>query len=79
MITELDLKHLKRCVELAEEALGKGDQPFGSILVSGDGGVLFEDHNHEPICLDLHCILFAMNLLTQHDTLSYEIKNRLAS
>lgn len=46
MITELDLKHLKRCVELAEEALGKGDQPFGSILVSGDGGVLFEDHNH---------------------------------
>lgn len=46
MITETDFKHLKRCVELATEALEKGDQPFGSILVSKDGEVLFEDHNH---------------------------------
>ena len=46
MITETDMKHLKRCVELAAEALEKGDQPFGSVLVSADGEVLFEDHNH---------------------------------
>lgn len=45
MINENDRKYLKRCVELAEEALGKGDQPFGSILVSHEGEVLFEDHN----------------------------------
>lgn len=46
MISETDLKHLRRCVELAETALGKGDEPFGSVLVSAAGEVLFEDHNH---------------------------------
>lgn len=46
MITENDLHYLKRCVELAQQALEKGDEPFGSILVSAQGEVLFEDHNH---------------------------------
>ena len=46
MISDTDLKHLRRCVELAKIALEKGDEPFGSVLVSGDGKVLFEDHNH---------------------------------
>lgn len=46
MISESDLKYLQRCVELAETALRKGDEPFGSVLVSADGEVLMEDHNH---------------------------------
>ncbi|HZJ57741.1 MAG TPA: nucleoside deaminase [Clostridia bacterium] len=46
MISDVDLMHLRRCVELAEIALDKGDEPFGSILVSANGDVLFEDHNH---------------------------------
>lgn len=46
MISEQDKKHLARCVELARQALDAGDQPFGSVLVSADGRVLFEDHNH---------------------------------
>ncbi|MEH7380878.1 nucleoside deaminase [Bacillus sp. JJ1533] len=46
MINETDLKHLRRCVDLAKTALEKGDEPFGSVLVSADGDVLFEDHNH---------------------------------
>jgi len=46
VISEQDRKHLARCVELAKQALDAGDQPFGSVLVSGDGRVLFEDHNH---------------------------------
>ncbi|TLF52523.1 nucleoside deaminase [Halomonas urmiana] len=46
MISETDKRHLARCVELAEEALEAGDEPFGSVLVSGDGAVLVEDHNH---------------------------------
>lgn len=46
MISETDMKHLRRCVELARTALEKGDEPFGSVLVSVDGEVLFEDHNH---------------------------------
>lgn len=46
MISETDLIYLKRCVELAGIALEKGDEPFGSVLVSATGDVLFEDHNH---------------------------------
>jgi len=45
MITTEDLQHLRRCVELAREALEQGDSPFGSLLVSADGQVLFEDRN----------------------------------
>ncbi|RLL48367.1 nucleoside deaminase [Oceanobacillus piezotolerans] len=46
MVSDTDMKHLQRCVELAKTALDKGDEPFGSVLVSADGEVLFEDHNH---------------------------------
>lgn len=45
MLTDSDLPHLRRCVELAAEALDAGDEPFGSVLVAGDGGVLAEDRN----------------------------------
>ena len=44
-ISQTDMKHLRRAVDLARIALEKGDQPFGSVLVSKDGQVLFEDHN----------------------------------
>ena len=47
MITESDKSFLKRSVELAEKALNKGNSPFGSLLVSKDGDVLFEDHNRD--------------------------------
>lgn len=46
MITDQDLKYLDRAVELAEIGLEAGDDPFGSLLVSPAGEVLFEDHNH---------------------------------
>ena len=42
-----DLRHLRRCVELAAEAVEGGDFPFGSVLVAGDGRVLAEDRNRE--------------------------------
>ncbi|WP_419665357.1 nucleoside deaminase [Streptomyces sp. 2-1] len=45
MVSEAELKHLRRCVELATEALESGDEPFGSVLVGADGTVLAEDHN----------------------------------
>lgn len=44
-ISDTDRRFLARTVELAEEALAIGDEPYGSILVSEDGEVLFEDHN----------------------------------
>lgn len=46
MISDIDMRHLRRCIELAKTALEKGDEPFGSVLVSADGVVLAEDHNH---------------------------------
>lgn len=45
MLTAIDLKHLRRCVELARKALVTGNPPFGSLLVDADGDVLFEDYN----------------------------------
>ncbi|KXU86091.1 cytidine deaminase [Caballeronia megalochromosomata] len=45
MIDDSDRKHLLRCIELAQEALDDGDEPFGSMLVAKDGRVLFEDRN----------------------------------
>src|SRR5690348_17026343 len=46
-VTEADLPHLRRCVELATEAVEAGDFPFGSVLVAADGTVLAEDRNRE--------------------------------
>ena|SRR5215218_8622186 len=40
-----DLAHLRRCVQLATEALEAGDEPFGSVLVAADGTVRTEDRN----------------------------------
>ena len=44
-LRESDLLHLRRCIELAEQALASGDEPFGSVLVAADGTRLAEDHN----------------------------------
>jgi tRNA(Arg) A34 adenosine deaminase TadA len=44
-ISETDLVHLRRCVELAREGLDDGDEPFGSLLVDAAGEVRFEDRN----------------------------------
>ncbi|MET0976906.1 MAG: nucleoside deaminase [Leifsonia sp.] len=44
-VTDADLAHLARAVELAGIALAEGDEPFGSVLVGHDGRVLFEDRN----------------------------------
>ena len=46
-VTEADLPHLRRCVELATAAVDAGDFPFGSVLVAADGTVLAEDRNRE--------------------------------
>ncbi|MGB0101008.1 MAG: nucleoside deaminase [Nocardioides sp.] len=44
-LSDIDLLHLRHCVDLAREALDDGDEPFGSVLVGGDGEVLFADRN----------------------------------
>lgn len=45
-ISDADLDHLRRCVDLARTALDLGDEPFGSILVDETGQTVFADHNH---------------------------------
>ncbi len=44
-ISDSDLEHLRRCVDLARQALDAGDEPFGSVLVDSAGRVRFADHN----------------------------------
>ncbi|SFS97017.1 nucleoside deaminase [Saccharopolyspora flava] len=44
-ISDIDRDFLRRAVGLATRALESGDEPFGSVLVSPEGDVLFEDHN----------------------------------
>src|SRR5919112_1575868 len=44
-LTAPDLTHLRRCVDLAREALADGHEPFGSVLVDGEGAVLREERN----------------------------------
>jgi len=39
---QTDVSHLRRCVELARAARDTGNEPFGSLLVGDDGGVLIE-------------------------------------
>ena len=44
-LSPADIANLRRCVDLARQALEDGDQPFGSLLVSAQGEVVFEDRN----------------------------------
>jgi tRNA(Arg) A34 adenosine deaminase TadA len=44
-VTLSDLVHLRRCMELAREALDDGGEPFGSVLVDAGGTVRFEGRN----------------------------------
>ena len=45
MVSETELEYLRRCVELARQALEAGDAPFGSVLVNASGELLKEDRN----------------------------------
>jgi tRNA(Arg) A34 adenosine deaminase TadA len=41
-VDDVDVAHLRRCLELAAAARDGGNEPFGSLLVGGDGTVLAE-------------------------------------
>lgn len=45
MPADKEIRHLRHCVALAEEALQAGDAPFGSVLVAADGKILAEERN----------------------------------
>ena len=45
MITAEDSAFLRRAIEIATEAITRGDAPYGSLLVDDQGTVLIEAHN----------------------------------
>ena len=44
-LTDQDRVHLRRCLDLAREALEAGDEPFGSVLVDAHGQERYADRN----------------------------------
>jgi len=46
-ISGIDEDHVRRCIDMATQALENGDEPFGSVLVDADGTVLAEAMNRE--------------------------------
>lgn len=44
-----DLRHLRRTIELADDAVAAGNHPFASVLVADDGAVLAEGTNTHAI------------------------------
>ena len=44
-----DLKHLRRAIALADEAVTDGNRPFGAVLVSAQGDVLLEGKNSHSV------------------------------
>ncbi len=45
MLSDVEMKYPRRCIELAAEALEAGDTPFGSVHVDADDNVLAENRN----------------------------------
>ena len=45
----VDLRHLRRSIELADEAVLEGNHPFGSVLVDEKGTVIEEGRNEYTI------------------------------
>lgn len=44
-VTETDLQHLRRTIELASASRARGDHPFGALLAGPDGAILLEAMN----------------------------------
>ena len=45
VVSHADLEHLRRCVQLARDALEGGHAPFGALLVGANGQTLHEHYN----------------------------------
>lgn len=45
MLSEIDLGHLRRAIEIAQNARQHGNHPFGALIVSAEGIVLAEAEN----------------------------------
>jgi len=44
---EIDVKNLKRCIEVSRQSRADGNTPFGALLADAEGNILFEQPNVE--------------------------------
>ncbi|MFD3507781.1 nucleoside deaminase [Nocardia sp. NPDC058666] len=65
-LTDNDITHLRRAIDLAGHALALGDRPFGAVVVGGDGTVLAEGVDAVNTTGDVttHAELVAITLAT---------------
>jgi tRNA(Arg) A34 adenosine deaminase TadA len=59
-----ELRHLRRCLELATEALQAGDEPFGSVLVDPSCGVVASSQQPQPTVSVAVCGVLSAELPT---------------
>ena len=71
-VKEADLPYLRRCVELATEAVEAGDFPFGSVLVGGRRRLGGEgSHESEWVDLPPDCVLDPGRIAHARNVVSY--------
>lgn len=60
-------KYIRRCVEISEEAVAQGNNPFGALLVDKEGNIVVESGNVEITEKDCtgHAETTVMRLATQ--------------
>ena len=47
-MTNLDhFKYIRRCIEIADEAVAAGNHPFGALIVDKEGNIIVESGNIE--------------------------------
>ncbi|MFD4459424.1 nucleoside deaminase [Nocardia sp. NPDC058480] len=65
-LTDIDITHLRRAIDLAGHAAALGDRPFGAVAVADDGAVLAEGVNAVNTTGDVttHAELVAITLAT---------------
>ncbi len=61
--TEQDKIFMKRCIELSQEAVDKGDQPFGTVITK-NGKVIAESSNDKEHRINHHAEILALNKAT---------------
>ncbi|MGW0637683.1 nucleoside deaminase [Nocardia salmonicida] len=68
-LTDIDITHLRRAIDLAGHAAALGDRPFGAVAVTPDGAVLAEGVNAVNSTGDVttHAELVAITLATAAD------------
>jgi len=58
--TQEDIKFIKRCIELSQESVDRGDAPFGALVVK-DGEIISESINNAHLRVSDHAEIIALH------------------